>query len=400
LRLGATHNFNRSGTEACISALPGKQAVNFGEDHRRKIQNDRLISTRSSNFSARGCNDFPKQNTIRYTAKKKFCRKGVLMVFQYGKSAGTGSFCFEQNRLRRGVILPWRKLSPAEYSAPAPASSEVAEVQGAASASSALPADPPPRAADRKPLSPAELHALYAGTAVPPHRYPAPALIAALHSPSIALDPAKRSTDIEDVDLSGVAGAWLRTNSDTTFEQLKCVGFDPLSNQLTAVVTIKQTRGYGGGPSAGSREFVAFWVDWGSEFQYEGTASVVVHDSGSLPASGQDIHVSMPVDLSLHTPAEGLAATKIKVRAVLSWNTPPSTTHPYAQVVWGNSLDLRIAISSHPALHSSKEAPILTVPQRGSSASNFNAGDHQDIESLFTRDRREPVDLARSAASF
>jgi len=365
-----------------------------------KTENDRLISTRSSNFSTRGCNDFPKRSTISVYGKGKSLPGGLLMVIQYGKSAAAGSFCFEQNHSRRGAILPWRKLSPAEYSAPAPTVSEVAEVQGAASASPAPAADPPLQAAAPKPLSPAELHALYAGTAVPPHRYLAPALIAALHSPLIALDPAKWFADIEDVDLSGVAGAWLRTNSDTTFEQLKCVGFDPQSNQLTAVVTIKQTRGYAGGPSAGSQEFVAFWVDWGSEFQYEGTASVVVHDCGSLPVLGQEIHVSLPVDLPWHTLPEGLAATKIKVRAVLSWNAPPSTTQPYAQVVWGNSLDLRIAISSHPAFHAGEEASILTGPRRGKFASNFNAGDHEDIESLIKCYRREPDDLVRRAASF
>ncbi len=207
------------------------------------------------------------------------------------------------------------------------------------------------------PLSPAELHALYAGTTVPPHRYLAPALITALHSSSIALDPAKWFTDIEDVDLSSVTGAWLRTNSDTTFEQLKCVGLDARAGQLTAILSIKRGRGYAGGTSTtGSQEFVAFWVDWGSGFQYEGTASVAVHDFGELPAEGVDLLVSLPVDLSQHARAQVSAATTIKVRAVLSWDTPPSITHPYAQVVWGNSLDLRIVISSQPAIYSSQEA--------------------------------------------
>jgi hypothetical protein len=63
-------------------------------------------------------------------------------------------------------------------------------------------------------------------------------------------------------------------------------------------------------------------------------------------------------------------------------------------------LDLRIAISSHPAFHAGEEASILTGPRRGKFASNFNAGDHEDIESLIKCYRREPDDLVRRAASF
>ena len=42
-----------------------------------------------------------------------------------------------------------------------------------------------------KQLTPAELHELYNGTTVQQHRYLAPSLTAAVHSPVIALDPAK-----------------------------------------------------------------------------------------------------------------------------------------------------------------------------------------------------------------
>jgi len=228
-------------------------------------------------------------------------------------------------------------------------------------------------------LSPAELHALYAGTTVPQHRYLAPALVAAVHSPEIALDPAKWFSELEDIQLSSVVRAWLNTNNNSSFEQLKCVGFDPRTRQLTGVLAIKQSRGYlGWTHTAGSREFVAFWVDWGFGFQYEGTASAAVFDSGSHLGSELEIRVGLPVDFSRHMPAEGLAAATIKVRAVLSWNTPPSTTHPYAPVVWGNSLDLRLVISSHRAVYSSKEADFLTGSWRGNSALAFNANDLAD----------------------
>ena len=194
-----------------------------------------------------------------------------------------------------------------------------------------------------KQLTPAELHELYNGTTVQQHRYLAPSLTAAVHSPVIALDPAKWFAGIDDLNLCSVARAWLNTNSNTEYEELKRIELDPDEGQLSAVLTVKQSIGYCGGPmTAGSREFVAFWVDWGSGFQYAGTTSVAVHDSGRLPATGQDYSMALPIHLSRQTVNEG--AKTVKVRAVLSWNTPPSTTNPNAPVVWGESLDRTILI--------------------------------------------------------
>ena len=91
--------------------------------------------------------------------------------------------------------------------------------------------------------------------------------------------------------------------------------------------------------TAGSREFVVFWADWGSGFQYEGTTSVTVHDFSSLPAAGLEYKVFLPVNVLAHARSGSKGAKTVKVRAVLSWNTPPSTNDPCAPVVWGNSLD-------------------------------------------------------------
>ena len=180
---------------------------------------------------------------------------------------------------------------------------------------------------------------------MPQHRYLAPTLTAAVHSSAIALDPAKWFDGIEEVNPSNVVRAWLNTNGNTDYEQLNFIGMEPNSGQLIGVLTVKQHNGYCGGPATtGSREFVAFWVDWGSGFEYVGTASVAVHDCDSLPETGQDYNVFLPVDLhaQVHPSAEG--ALMVKVRAVLSWNTPPSTTNPGAPVVWGNSLEGQIMI--------------------------------------------------------
>ncbi|MGA2903895.1 MAG: hypothetical protein ABSD98_08685 [Candidatus Korobacteraceae bacterium] len=215
-------------------------------------------------------------------------------------------------------------------------------------------------AAKPKALSPAELNTLYAGTKVPQHRYLASFLAAGVNSPAPALHPAKSFAGISGVDLSGVIGSWINTNGDTEYEQLDCVGLDPNASQLTGVLTVKQSSGYSGGPcTAGSREYVAFWVDWGSGFQYQGTTSVGVHDFSSIPAGGLEYNVFLPIDLAPHAQPCQDGAKTAKVRGVLSWNTPPSTTNPNAPVVWGNSLDGLILIPPGQAVTDGNQVPFL-----------------------------------------
>jgi hypothetical protein len=54
--------------------------------------------------------------------------------------------------------------------------------------------------------------------------------------------------------------------SNSTFEGLECVGYNPQFDRLEAVVQIKQNSGYGGGIcTAGSPEYVRFYVDWSND---------------------------------------------------------------------------------------------------------------------------------------
>jgi hypothetical protein len=49
------------------------------------------------------------------------------------------------------------------------------------------------------------------------------------------------------------------------------------------------------------------------------------------------------------------------VRGVLSWNTPPSTTNPYAPVVWGNSKQGLILIPPGQAIGDGQQVPVLSA---------------------------------------
>ncbi len=211
-------------------------------------------------------------------------------------------------------------------------------------------------------LNPAELHRLYADTPVPQHRYLAPSLNAAVNSSSIAHDPAKWLTGIPEVDLTSVVDAWLNTNHSTDYEQLNEVGLDLDSGQLTGLVRVKQGHGYSGGPStAGSREYVAFWADWGSGFQYQRTASVTVHDFSHLPPAGLEYKVLLPVDFDSWLQPFSETVRTVKVRAVLSWNTPPSATDPNPPLVWGNSIESVISVPAGYRLRACSPVPHAAV---------------------------------------
>ena len=128
--------------------------------------------------------------------------------------------------------------------------------------------------------------------------------------------------------------------SNTTYEELKCVGFQPQLNKLEAVVWIKRDTGYGGDVcSSGSPEYVRFWLSYdnGATWLDQGMESFTAYD---IPG---DRPLEYAVSLSI-TPRRRLCFRNNMplVRAVLSWNHPP--VDPNTPPVWGNVLDVRIQI--------------------------------------------------------
>jgi hypothetical protein len=199
----------------------------------------------------------------------------------------------------------------------------------------------PIKAAPPKVLSASELHTLYEGKNVPAHRYLVSELKKAIDAQGAELSnlPGSMSSfaGIKDINISDIIGDLFNTDGDTTYEELGCVGLNPNLDQLVGIINVKLSNGYSGGPcSAGSQEYVAFWVDWDSGWTYVGTNSVTVHDFSAIPAGGIEYSVFQPVDIASHRQPCDLGAKTAKVRAVLSWDTLPSTTDPYAPVTWGN----------------------------------------------------------------
>ncbi len=184
--------------------------------------------------------------------------------------------------------------------------------------------------------------------AVPAHRFAASEVSAAAAG---ALAPAAIATQSAAFAAAGlswgkVLGALDEGKGDTTYEQLECLGLDDAAGQLVATFRVKRPTGFSGPPcSAGSTEHVAFWADLGDDcrYTYLGTAQVSSHDFITMPAGGLSYAAVLPVDLGTYRrlcEEPGLH----RLRAVLSWNTPPSTIDPDAVPHWGNRLDTHVHV--------------------------------------------------------
>lgn len=203
-----------------------------------------------------------------------------------------------------------------------------------------------------KQLTPLELHEAYKGTKVPQHRYLLSHLQSVLANPAALTEtlaqPGFKLFPGVEVDLSKLIGLITDPQGDETYEQIGCVGLNENTAELAATIDVKLSSGYSGPLcTAGSQEYVAFWVDWedGAGLQYVGTTSVNVHDISSIPKDGLKFSAALPLpQLLIHRqPCEDGPKTAL-VRAVLSWATPPSTTDPFAVPVWGGHAQTRILI--------------------------------------------------------
>jgi len=188
---------------------------------------------------------------------------------------------------------------------------------------------------------------------IPDHRtaYPViqPLIAGGRHAAAVAaqtslVDASALKIDIDDV-IAKLAAA--NDGGDTAFEQVVCAGLNTATDMLGAVIHIKQPGGYGGTLcQGGSTEYVAFWGDFDDSSTYQtylGTAAVQVHDIGTIPKDGLYYSVLLPTNLTPYLDPCS-SPNVVRLRAVLSWSVPPSTTDPNALNFWGNRLDAAMQI--------------------------------------------------------
>lgn len=164
------------------------------------------------------------------------------------------------------------------------------------------------------------------------------------------------------VNISEIIAAILGLQYDTSYEEVHCVGLDRDMHTLHATVQVKQKYGYLGNLcSAGSKEYVAFYMDFGSGWEYMGTSSVQVHDIPTLPTSGLFYDVALNVNLDSHR-KPWCEVGKAKVRAILSWNNPPTPGNPDYHANWGDREECEVEICPLPdGVNPGNEIPVIEL---------------------------------------
>lgn len=124
-----------------------------------------------------------------------------------------------------------------------------------------------------------------------------------------------------------------------SYEELRCIGFNPQLNRL-GLVWIKQTSGYDGGICTnGSQEYVSFFLSYDNVATWlpQGTTSFPLYDiPGAKPLQYAVSVVIQPVTKFCSVNNLPL------VKAILSWNVPPAG--PFTIPIRGNVIETRIQI--------------------------------------------------------
>lgn len=192
-------------------------------------------------------------------------------------------------------------------------------------------------------------------TSVEPHRFGFADAQMMLAGPSFdqgALQPKMAQWKELGLDLGAVLQALEESKADVSYEELECLGLDTNVDRLVTTFRIKRPFGYSGDLcSAGSKEHIAFWADWDDtcEWTYLDTVEVNVHDIREIPDGGLCYAAVLPVDLTMvKRPCKEPKVAR--VRAVLSWAVPPSTTDPDDLTTWGNRIDSHVQIPAGPTI--------------------------------------------------
>jgi hypothetical protein len=128
--------------------------------------------------------------------------------------------------------------------------------------------------------------------------------------------------------------AVLGIREDQSYESIGCIRYSRKLERLRASIKIKQDSGYSGNSRTnGSKEYVRFYLS------YDG--GTIWQDQGSLAIDVFDVPGPKPLEYAVTLPISPeeefwLFQSLPKVRAILSWNSPPPAGAPDWTPVWGN----------------------------------------------------------------
>ncbi len=137
---------------------------------------------------------------------------------------------------------------------------------------------------------------------------------------------------------------------NTSYEQIAEIGYNPYQDVLYSVINIKNTYGYSGTLcTSGSNEYVRFYADLSGNGTFTdlhedvGVASVNVHDIPGPKPFSYCVSVKLNPEKKVC-----LNPYKVKVRAILSWNSVPPANTPDYHPVWGEIQETWIQIKPLP----------------------------------------------------
>jgi len=150
-------------------------------------------------------------------------------------------------------------------------------------------------------------------------------------------------------------GSKLKSNlkliSNTSYEQLTCVGYNPDTANMEATFSIKKPAGYSGNLcSAGSFEYVRFYLDFhdGNGFIDQGSVAINVHDiPDAKDCNGKSIFPVIYVATKKKITSKIFYCDKPvlpTLRAILSWSIDPPTNLPNWLPPWGNVRDCDVQL--------------------------------------------------------
>lgn len=149
-----------------------------------------------------------------------------------------------------------------------------------------------------------------------------------------------------DLDISAIIDALQQQQFNTTYEEVACVGLNRDFDTLNAAIHIKRNAGYSGNLcSKGSKEYLAYYMDFGAGWVYMGTSSVTVHDI-PLPEGG--LWYNAPLKISLDPYQKEWCQTgRAKLKVILSWNWVPPVD-PNWVAPWGDWEECTVEIKPLP----------------------------------------------------
>jgi hypothetical protein len=133
---------------------------------------------------------------------------------------------------------------------------------------------------------------------------------------------------------------------NTYYEELACVGYHPQQERLEAIVYINQPSGYGTDIcGAGTPEYVRFYLSYDSGVTWEDQGMISFQAYDILEGTEGNKRLEYAVSFEIHPKKKPCQFDPlIRVRAILSWNNPPSANQPNWKPVWGNVHEAEILV--------------------------------------------------------